>query len=429
MTVAGKHTQRFMELEGVRGIAAVAVVISHFVLAFYPGLITGNGAVAHTRFEDNIHGTPLALLYAGTFAVAIFFVLSGFVLSIGFFQTKDTKIVKKMAASRYLRLMIPALASVLLAYFLMSLGFARIPEMVGVVAGSTGWIDSWSFDTSFLAAVKSGAIDIFVQTGSGFNNVLWTMHTEFIGSFLIFIFLLLFAQSKYRWVIYIGLIVLTFNTWFMPFMLGLILADAYAHGKLENLKRIWIILPLLAGGLLLGSIPHGEIKGTAYEFLIKFDLSAITGVSKVSMEMFYLSIGATMLILAVLLSARLRQWLGHQRVAILGKYTFSLYLTHLMVLYVIACPLFLALHETLGYNKTVLLVMLLCIPLLWIVARMFERYVDAPAIRLAKYAGAVYTGDVVVDWRKHRLAAKRKIRKFRQRFSTGSSSAPELEAE
>jgi len=158
---------------------------------------------AHTRFESLVHGTPLALLYAGTFAVAIFFVLSGFVLSIGFFQTGDVKIVKKLALSRYLRLMIPALVSVILAFLLMSIGFSRIPEAAGQITGSASWLSSWSFDTNLFAAIKNGAVDIFVHAGSAFNNVLWTMFTEFIGSFMVFAFFWFLAVPWYRRIHYI----------------------------------------------------------------------------------------------------------------------------------------------------------------------------------------------------------------------------------
>lgn len=394
----GKHikTNRFLELEGARGIAAIVVVVAHYLLAFYPSLVSGRSSLAHTNFETSIHGTPLALLYAGTFAVAIFFVLSGFVLSIGYFQTKNRDIVKKLAHSRYLRLMIPALVSVVLAYILIKLGFGNVSLAAGNETASW-FFGMWAIDTSFLAAVKGGVFDIFVQSGSPLNSVLWTMYIEFLGSSLIFITLFLFAESKYRWILYGMLAIFTFNTWFLPFILGLTIADLYANGYLEKFKRIYIIAPLLIGGLLLGSMPHKGIENTAYAFLTRLDLSTLTGIKNIHHETLYLTIAATMVILAVLLSAKLSTWLSRPRIASLGKYTFSLYLTHLLVLLSFSSALFMMLHESLGYNKTVLVVVLASLPVLWGVTVLFERYVDAPSVKFSKWVGAVYRGEKAVS--------------------------------
>lgn len=416
-----------MELEGVRGLAAIAVVMSHYVLAFYPALVSGNASLAHTRFEDNIHGTPLALAYAGTFAVAIFFVLSGFVLSIGYFQTRDEAIVRKLAMGRYLRLMLPALASVILAYVLIAVGSGQMAASAGAATGSW-YLNSWVMDADLFAALKSGVLDIFVQGGSPYNSVLWTMKIEFLGSFLVFVFLLLFAKSRYRWVMYAGLAIATFNTWFLPFVLGVIIADAYAHGWLEKLRRVYIILPLLVGGLLLGSVPHRGSEGTMYEALMKFDLASLIGVDKVNLEILYLTIGATMLILAILLSKRLSAWFRHPKIAILGKYTFALYLTHALVLLSFSSAVFVALHESLGYNKTVALVLLLSVPVIWITTILFERYVDAPSIKFAKWASTVYRGERKIGLRSRVAFAKDRIRPWAEKY-IGWSSRPELNRE
>lgn len=131
------------------------VVLTHFVFLFYPAMRSGEMHLAHNRFEDNIYGTPLTLLLAGTLAVAIFFVLSGFVLSIGFFKTGDQNIVKKLATGRYLRLMLPAFASVLLALVLIKLGAHSLTSTAGEIANSTSLSQKWSHDPTLFESDQS----------------------------------------------------------------------------------------------------------------------------------------------------------------------------------------------------------------------------------------------------------------------------------
>ena len=73
-------------LEGIRGFAAFIVVIFHFIGNFHPASIYGT---SNTHVKGNVEHlfamTPLNVLYSGSLAVCIFFVLSGFVLSMKFF--------------------------------------------------------------------------------------------------------------------------------------------------------------------------------------------------------------------------------------------------------------------------------------------------------------------------------------------------------
>src|SRR5262245_36856658 len=73
-------SQRFASLDGLRGVAALVVVVHHSLLvspmlaaAYYGGDITG----ALHRIAVY---SPLHLLWGGKEAVVVFFVLSGFVL-------------------------------------------------------------------------------------------------------------------------------------------------------------------------------------------------------------------------------------------------------------------------------------------------------------------------------------------------------------
>ena len=73
-------------LDGIRGIACLIVLISHFMQFFLPSVFVQN-QIDHYG-EKYISETPFNILYNGHFAVMLFFVLSGMVLSIPFFKGK-----------------------------------------------------------------------------------------------------------------------------------------------------------------------------------------------------------------------------------------------------------------------------------------------------------------------------------------------------
>jgi peptidoglycan/LPS O-acetylase OafA/YrhL len=386
------------------------VVLHHFLLAFYPIMVAGPGGIQHSRFEDNIHGTPFALLYAGTFAVAIFFVLSGFVLTIGFFQTKKDTIIKKLASKRYLRLMLPALAVTMLCFLLIKLGFPQYITEAAKITGS-GWLEgmSWNPDSTFLQALYSGTIGIFIEGRSPFDNVMWTMLTEFAGSFIVFAFVLLFGTSKYRWMSYIVVSIFTFNTWFLPFILGMGLADLYASGRLDAFrKKRWVVGSLLAA-IAFGSFPAIGTDTTIYNAVSQ---QLFTGF-KIDYNILYLTLGATSLIFAVLIGKRLTQWLEKPRISKLGKYTFSLYLIHLPVLYTVGVLVFLALISHFTYNIAVIITVLICVPSVMIATLLFERYVDAPAVRFSGAIANIFENDESFELKKYTLNFLRKLSKLK----------------
>ena len=77
-------------MNGLRGIGALSVYIYHTTPTFFPT----NGRVyeeesggSEPSWEVWIKGTPLIVFALGTFWVKVFFLLSGFVLPLGFFKT------------------------------------------------------------------------------------------------------------------------------------------------------------------------------------------------------------------------------------------------------------------------------------------------------------------------------------------------------
>ncbi len=391
-TITTPRPGRFLELEGLRGIASIMVVLAHFIFLFFPAMRKGQMSLAHHDVEKMVYNTPLDILWDGTLAVAIFFVMSGFVLSIGFFQTGNTNIVKKLATGRYLRLMLPALASVVIAWILIQMGANAITAAAGEVSGSSYLAGKWQYDPSLFDVIKAGTLDIFVEykgKSRAINHVLWTMNIEFLGSFLIFGFLLLFAQSRLRWIAYAALLIGTFDTWYFGFVVGMMIADAHALGWLERFKRWYVTLPLIALTLFFANFPRNH-EDTIYRV---FDLSVVGANERVM----YLTLASTLALLVVLLSESVAKVLRTKFMSTLGRYTFSLYLTHLLVIYTVSSIVVLLTHDKIGYNASVLLSFVVSVPAFALVAYVFERYIDAPSIKFARFVGSVYRGERTIE--------------------------------
>lgn len=382
-----QQNKRFEELEGLRGIAAVIVVFYHFLLAFYLFAFLGPGQTQTQGFEDNLYGNPIMVLLSGTFAVAIFFVLSGFVLSIGFFQSGKMEIVRKLAAKRYLRLMLPALAATLICFVIIKLNISQLHAVADI--SKSGWLGgTWLFNPDLFMAFKSATFDIFMVSGSPFNNVLWTMAFEFAGSFLVFGFIALFGKQQHRWLAYLVVLIITFNTWFFAFIAGMMIADLYAHGKLKAKKRnLMYALPLLAGALFVAGYPYGSTQGTIYQYL---SFSSFN----IQWSIMYITLGAIGVMLIILGTEQIAKLFRFKAIRTLGRYTFSMYLVHLAVLYTFAMAVFLFLFNTIGlsFNKSALLAVVTSLPVVAVVSYYFEKYIDAPSTKLASYVGNVFLG-------------------------------------
>lgn len=376
-----ENSNRLLALEGLRGIAAIAVVIYHTLLIFWCYLVFGpiaSNGVQNMRLEDNLYATPVFSLYSGAFAVAIFFVLSGFVLSIGFFTTGKIIIIQKLAAKRYLRLMIPALVSIMIAWLLLTLKFSHNSQAFAFTQSS--WLATqWDFIPNFFGAIWQGMWGIFTTGEVYYNPVLWTMLFEFAGSFLVFLVLALFGKFQKRWIIYIFLIVLTFKTWYLAFIIGMVLADLYAQRKFPfngtSPKFMGLILLL---GIFFGGFPvFGPTESSIYNTL------KIVGLSDSQNLSIYTTLGALLVVVGVLAVPVVSKFFSSKFISGLGKYTFSLYLVHKLVLFSLTTGLFVWFMSFMYFNQAALLSITLSIPVILVATYLFERFVDSPSIKVS----------------------------------------------
>ena len=264
----GGADRKLAHLDGLRGLAAVVVVMHHFACAFLPAAVFGGAVAAHFSLERAIYSTPLQLLVAGNFAVCIFFALSGYVLSHKFFITHDAGHARSGAAKRYFRLMPPILASVLISLAVFRLGLTyHLPA--AAISGSSLWLAHlWPAGVGLREAIGQGTYGALTGKADTaiFNNVLWTMKIEFFGSFLVFGFLALFGNARSRWVVYLALVSLFWNSYYLAFIGGLALCDFSVNQPKRRLSGVTLALAGLTG-LLLGAAPIIGATPTIYSQL------------------------------------------------------------------------------------------------------------------------------------------------------------------
>lgn len=334
----GARPSKNLALEAVRGLAALIVVNHHLMLGFCSNLDQ----------TATFHLSPWIKLWSnGNFAVSLFFILSGFVLSISFHETGSFELLKSSACRRYFRLAIPAASSVLLSYLILKSGLyfnREVAEYLNLPDKS--WMGGYNaMPPSFVNALKEGIFGAYFEftDTSSYNNVLWTMREELVGSMFIFSFLALTHGLRNRPWIYgvVGVVlVLVKQETFLLFLMGSALCEISA---LETWRRItnnnryfprWLTLLLVC------------ISLTAFtpEWLeLKFE-KKIPGYN-------YFQHALEFTILFCLISSRKLQELLENRFCLfLGRISFLLYLCHLLVMYSMGSYLYLKLAKELDFT-------------------------------------------------------------------------------
>ena len=172
---------RLPALDGLRGLAAMVVVLSHVALAGVPAL----------RFADALGGdppgvarwfarTPLALVWAGPELVIVFFALSGFVLTRALLSRRVG--AGAFLAGRAVRLYLPAWASLGVAAALVAL-VPRSPAY-GALGGAGLWLNDFARHPGLESVARSAALVLSppVQQGGTLNAVLWSLRWEVLFS-------------------------------------------------------------------------------------------------------------------------------------------------------------------------------------------------------------------------------------------------------
>lgn len=365
-------------LEGLRGAASFCVVLHHLACALFPALIFGAQAATDHGWDRWLHDQPLlGVPFQGNFMVCTFFVLSGYVLGYKYIHTGDRSYLWSGLARRYPRLMIPAVASCVLAWAVLSLGlFGNV--RAARITGSSMWLATWwTYPANLLRAVHEGAVSAFTDGPVAYNSALWTMWNELLGSLLVY-GLLLLVPKRLRWFAYAGVAALTVTSYLLAFVIGMALCELMASGVAAEVRRVlgrgwWVALVIV--GLYLGGVPiPGAGMAPAYARLFALPFNTVQ--TWVLLHV----LGAGAIVLAVLGSGSLQRGLSTRPMRWLGRTSFGLYLVHMVVIGTVASWLIVWLAPRTTYSVAAAAAVAATVVVSLAGAELFTRWVDAPTL-------------------------------------------------
>jgi peptidoglycan/LPS O-acetylase OafA/YrhL len=373
----GQSRERLEYLDGLRGIAAVIVLLHHMVLSFYPQLADGS----QHYFPGDWPLAPVMLAWGGNLCVCIFFLLSGFVLVPATLHAKSYLLTQ--FTRRLIRLVPPVIAASLIGYALWSLGLMRNTQATSV--GASGWLGQFFQGPHSILELVWDAIRMpFVPVESRYDPVLWTMHVEYVGSFGIIAAYVLLHHKLLRTLALLVALALTYGTYYSDFIVGALLADYTLRERgmaLPAPLRRGLVALFTALFILFGAYSWSAGVGSPWHWADAFVDHFITDYTQAHML-------AAMFLLPVLLWCGPLQTLLNRPIPLaLGRQSFSIYLIHLPLIGSLVCWIFLQAEPQLGYAPSFWLCAAILLAVTYAIALLFTRFIDAPTTNLSRRVG------------------------------------------
>jgi peptidoglycan/LPS O-acetylase OafA/YrhL len=378
-TVLGAHDQvkaaahsgrRIVALDGLRGVAAIMVLLHHALLMLPPfaDYEWYSRLPAHLSLgEFLLLRTPVRLVWAGQERAIMFFVLSGFVLSLPWLNGKPQS-YGRFLLGRFCRIYPPYLAAMTLAAAGSILMGGHVMANASIYFNELGWARTPDAGTlpSILLVLTNHHSDYI-------NEAVWSLTWE-VRAAILFPLLML---PILRW-------------------------------RNFGATQLWVVLLLLGAAArhLLTAYPDlGEMLENGCRYIGCFVLGSAIAMNRAKIAEWFagrhsafgwlclalglwicwapwphfhdqiVGIGAALVIVAIIGTAQLRKWLAGDSWLWLGKQSYSLYLIHVPVVMAIV---------VLCAGRVPLWACLAVIPVSIGLGQIFHLYVELPSVALAQ---------------------------------------------
>ena len=391
-------THKLQYIEGLRGLAAVQVVLLHYFSAFLPFFAHFPGPV-HFAWETTLRHTPLWFLLDGYSAVCLFFILSGFVLAPSFL--KSEKPLPLLATKRYLRLFVPIFSAFVVAltlYFLMPHAASDAATL-----SQSGWLVPPNNSLTIMSLIQDALLNstltgysgsslldylpnspnfpVSAELSQALNPPTWTMHVEFWGSMLVLALAVLrrYVGGVKFSAIFVLVAFMIGTSYYSLFLFGFLLFQI--RGNLLGPRHV--IFALFGVALVLSGLYICINKNISAVGLVLTGLRHITLLSAKQGHLWQSQVGAMLIFGGVMLNVQLRSFLAVRVIQWLGKVSFSVYLLHVPILLTFSSLVFTIFAQR-SYALACIAAFVIGIGVTYAAAAIFEKNVDRRAVHFSK---------------------------------------------
>ena len=359
-------------ITGLKGITALIIFIHHFALFFYPGFI--DCAPGNTRtsigLEYKIAMTPLNIFsWGGIAGVCIFFTVSGFLIAYNFYVRKSDYGAEYIV-KRYLKLMFPVLLSSIIIFFIIKSNLFRTDKLIEMYS-KIGLRNNYSgYNPNLLSVIWESTINLFRTSSFPINPPMWTMKYELIYSIIAVTLISAVGNSKYRYIIYSVMILIVLNSYFLCFILGILLCDIWINQRsfIEKINSFDIRIILILLSLFLLSSTYANQGKMFYLILNNLFID-------IDYLVVFHSIVASLLILFLLLSERIRNLLSKKIFMYFGKKSLYIYLFHWVIINTFSMFIALILNNYIQYYQAAIISFFISFFILLLFSKYFGEYI------------------------------------------------------
>jgi peptidoglycan/LPS O-acetylase OafA/YrhL len=353
-----RESLRLPELDGLRGLAALSVFFSH-VLGFIPG-------------NENffVQRTPLHILWDGAAGVALFFVLSGYVLALPFVGTQQRRVQPISFIVKRIFRLYPA--------YWCALCFALLLRFWVLSHNHLGLFSSWANSLWTVPITTGLLVRQFLMVAPGINThgidpVIWTLVIEMKVSLIFPAVIFLIQRTTRAWyavTILAGLVLVS------PLLHSLDVLPVFVAGgylaKYDATVRKWLAQRSLPFKVIVLLIALGIYGAPSILNASQFNSGFLT-----TNGFLITSVGAAILVVLVLGWRPLTSLTASRPVHFLGAVSYSFYLLHLPILLFVASTLY-------PYTHSVFLCMIVAFPFTLTLSKLSYTWIEMPTVRLGR---------------------------------------------
>lgn len=342
-------TGRFEHLDGLRGIAALVVIMCHGLNTFDLALETGDPGSSHFHGDIWLSGAPFQPQIAAHLAVCLFFVMSGFVL-IGAYDSARIGIIP-LLVKRYARLAIPVTCACIFSFLLLDAGLMANHQVAGITRSA--WLgEQFQQTPSFLAAFQEGAWGTFVHASNvskTYDSSLWTMQIELAGSIGILLTCCAVKRltstvrtRKTAYIVLFSALCLSLSESYLGlFSAGALIRYALPVGYRPLNNRPKLAMALFIFGMFLGTVPVSQASWQIFHIFPNLWVPRWMPWPAPG-ALFWHMIGAVLMVVVLQSSPPIQDFLKLRLCQWLGAISFPLYLIHIPILMSLGSHIFLA---------------------------------------------------------------------------------------